>query len=79
MQLKIITQEREILSAEVEHAIFPGEVGLMDILPDHARLVSLLREGEIQYFNNEKKGVLIKSGLIEVSHDNITALVDVVY
>lgn len=75
MKLRIITPEREMLSIEVEHAVLPGEKGLMDILPGHAMLVSQLHAGTITYFQNGlPKEFTISGGLAEVCGDKICIL-----
>lgn len=76
MKLRVITKEREILNADIQHAILPGEDGQIDILPGHTRLMSLLQSGEIQYFiGNQANIINIKSGCAEVIDDRITALI----
>jgi len=78
MQLKVITSDREILNTPVERVVLPGEGGMMEILPQHARLVSLLQSGEIQFSDQTKSGnIKISSGLVEIANDNICALVEI--
>lgn len=75
MQLRIITQEREIVNVGISRVTLPGVLGQMEILPGHARLVSLLKAGEVSYFENGVKKLDIEGGLAEVLNDNIVLLI----
>ncbi|OGQ48309.1 MAG: hypothetical protein A3I09_00280 [Deltaproteobacteria bacterium RIFCSPLOWO2_02_FULL_47_10] len=76
MNLRIITSEREELNTESESILLPGELGQMEILPGHAKMVSLLSGGEIFYLQNGEKGKFtVSGGLVEVADDKVCALV----
>ncbi len=77
MKLRIITKDRALLSVETDRVILPGALGQMEVLPGHAKLISTLKEGEIEFFNTAGKNkVDIISGLVEVADDKVTALVE---
>ncbi|PIR18156.1 MAG: hypothetical protein COV46_01120 [Deltaproteobacteria bacterium CG11_big_fil_rev_8_21_14_0_20_49_13] len=77
MILKILTSEKEIVNKKVDRVTLPGVVGEMEILPGHAKLVSILKEGDVWFAahpDNEK--VPIRSGLVEVADNTVIALIE---
>lgn len=77
MKLRIISGELEIAESNVYSVRLPGAGGTMEILPGHAKLVSILKEGEIEYIDaNGLQRTAIMSGIVEVSGDHITAVVE---
>lgn len=63
------------MNAVVGRVTLPGVLGQMEILPGHTRLVALLKEGEVSYFEGGAKKVDIEGGLAEVADDNVTLLI----
>ncbi len=59
MQLRIITPEREVVSATTNRVVLPGVLGQMEILPGHARLAALLGRGEASYYDGGFKKMYI--------------------
>jgi F-type H+-transporting ATPase subunit epsilon len=48
--LTLVTPERRILAgAEIEEVFFPGDRGVLNILPGHAPLMTTLRPGIVSY------------------------------
>lgn len=77
LQLNIISAEKKIFSGNVSSVTLPGELGGFSILPDHAPLVSSLREGVITYeVGGTPTEVQIKGGFIEVNHNIVTVCVE---
>jgi F-type H+-transporting ATPase subunit epsilon len=78
LKLKVISPTETIFNGEIKHAIFPGEVGLFEVLPKHAPLISSLVKGEIVYApaDDEEKKTPILSGFVEVNANIITACIE---
>ncbi|MDR3266776.1 MAG: F0F1 ATP synthase subunit epsilon [Tannerella sp.] len=78
LKLKIISPTETIFDGEIKHAFFPGEIGLFEVLPKHAPLISSLVKGEITYTlkSDEEKKIRISSGFVEVNADIITACIE---
>lgn len=77
LQLNIISAEKKIFSGNVTSVTLPGAMGGFTILPDHAPLVSSLREGVITYQSGGTQNeVQIKGGFIEVNHNVVTVCVE---
>lgn len=77
MILRILTSEKEIVNKKVDRVTLPGVVGEMEILPGHAKLVSILKDGDIGFSaqpGNEKMS--IRSGLVEVADNTVIALIE---
>ncbi len=75
MQLKIITQEREVVSTTVSRVVLPGASGQMEVLPGHSKLAALLVKGEVSYFEEGAEKLDIEGGLCEVADDKICLLI----
>jgi len=78
MYIEIVSPEKKIFTGEVHLVQIPGTKGSFEIMKNHAPIISTLdqgrmkiidQEGEVQYFD-------IEGGVIEVSNNNITILVD---
>jgi F-type H+-transporting ATPase subunit epsilon len=77
MQLEIITPDKKVFEGEVAVATFPGEDGLFQILNNHAPLVSLLKEGVVEYKSKEgQQQVHITGGVVEVLKNKVILLAD---
>lgn len=76
MHLEIITPEKKIFEGEVSLATFPGADGSFQIMKDHAPLVSLLKEGVVEYKGKESASVKITGGVVEVLSNKVILLAD---
>jgi F-type H+-transporting ATPase subunit epsilon len=77
MHLEIITPEKKIFEGEVSVATFPGADGSFQILNDHAPLVSLLKDGVVEYKSKElTEQIHITGGVVEVLKNKVILLAD---
>ncbi|MBL7871960.1 MAG: ATP synthase F1 subunit epsilon [Cyclobacteriaceae bacterium] len=77
MHLEIITPDKKVFEGEVAVATFPGEDGSFQILNDHAPLVSLLKEGVVEYKSkNLAEQIHITGGVVEVLKNKVILLAD---
>ncbi|MFN9501684.1 MAG: ATP synthase F1 subunit epsilon [Chryseotalea sp.] len=77
MFLVIVTPEKKIFEGEADSAIFPGADGSFQILNNHAPLVSLLKEGQVEYkTKGATQKVNITGGVVEVLHNKVVLLAD---
>jgi F-type H+-transporting ATPase subunit epsilon len=77
MYLEILTPEKKIFEGDVTIATFPGADGSFQIMDDHAPLISLLKEGTVEYKSKEaSKNVVITGGVVEVLNNKIILLAD---
>jgi F-type H+-transporting ATPase subunit epsilon len=77
MQLEIISPEKKIFEGEVAVATFPGEDGSFQILNNHAPLVSILKEGIVEYKSkNQTDQIHITGGVVEVLKNKVILLAD---
>lgn len=49
MQLDILTPEKRLFSGQVEVVTLPGENGSLQVLKDHAPLISALGKGTLEF------------------------------
>ena len=77
MNLEILTPEKKVFEGEVSAATFPGADGSFQVLNNHAPLISLLKDGAIEYRTKEKtEQVLITGGVVEVLQNQVIVLAD---
>ena len=77
MQLEILTPERKIFEGEVTIATFPGADGSFQVMDNHAPLISLLKEGPVEYKGKEgSKTISITGGVVEVLKNKVILLAD---
>jgi F-type H+-transporting ATPase subunit epsilon len=77
MHLEILTPEKKIFEGDVTIATFPGSDGSFQIMDHHAPLISLLKEGVVEYKSKEaSQNVTITGGVVEVLNNKIILLAD---
>jgi len=77
MFLEILTPEKRIFEGNVTIATFPGADGSFQIMDNHAPLISLLKQGVVEYRSRESNGSLtITGGVVEVLKDKVVLLAD---
>ena len=77
MHLEIITPDKKVFEGEVSSVTFPGADGSFQVLNDHAPLVSLLKEGVVEYKSKEQANqVKITGGVVEVLKNKVVVLAD---
>lgn len=77
IMLDIVTAERVVYSEEVEIVVAPGIEGELGILPQHAPLMTTLKEGELMVRKDgEELYMAISGGFLEVQPDRIIVLAD---
>lgn len=80
MRLDIVTPEKKAFSDEIESVVVPGEQGELGILKSHAPLVTNLKPGELRYLKDgEETSIAIGTGLVEISHDQVSVLTDMAF
>jgi len=78
MHLEIITPDKKVFEGEVVIVTFPGSDGSFQVLNNHAPLVSLLKDGVVEYKTSERgtSQVAITGGVVEVLKNKVIVLAD---
>lgn len=77
MFLEILAPDRKVFEGEVSIATFPGSDGSFQVLDHHAPLISLLKDGVVEYKSKDTKGNLhITGGVVEVLKNRVVLLAD---
>jgi F-type H+-transporting ATPase subunit epsilon len=77
MYLEILTPEKKVFEGDVSAAPFPGADGSFQVLDNHAPLISLLKEGVVEYKGDSASGSLkITGGVVEVLRNKVVLLAD---
>ena len=77
MHLEIITPEKKVFEGEVRITTLPGSDGSFQILNDHAPLVSLLKQGVVEYKTKDSTNqITITGGVVEVLKNKVIVLAD---
>lgn len=75
MHLEILTPEKKLFSGDVTIVTFPGSDGSFQVMDDHAPLISLLKEGVVEYKSKEgTKNLHVKGGVVEVLKNKVILL-----
>ena len=77
MHLEILTPDKKIFEGEVNIITFPGADGSFQVMNDHAPIISLLKEGSVEYKSKEAtQMVKITGGVVEVLKNKVIVLAD---
>lgn len=75
LKLDIVTPRGQVYSQDVEMVTLPGREGEMGILPQHARLITLLGEGEVVARRGlEEDRILVTRGCAEITPERVAIL-----
>jgi F-type H+-transporting ATPase subunit epsilon len=77
MHLEILTPEKKVFEGEVTIVTFPGADGSFQIMENHAPLISLLKDGVVEYKTKENAATIsITGGVVEVLKNKVVLLAD---
>jgi F-type H+-transporting ATPase subunit epsilon len=77
MYLEILTPEKKVFEGNVTIATFPGADGSFQVMDNHAPLISLLKEGVVEYKSKEASDkMVITGGVVEVLKNKVVLLAD---
>lgn len=77
MHLEIITPDKKVFEGEVSIATFPGADGSFQVMNDHAPIISLLKDGVVEYKSKEiEHQISITGGVVEVLKNKVILLAD---
>ena len=77
MYLEILTPEKKFFEGNVTIATFPGSDGSFQVMDNHAPLISLLKEGVVEYKSKDGNSSLrITGGVVEVLKNKVVLLAD---
>jgi F-type H+-transporting ATPase subunit epsilon len=75
MHLEILTPEKKIFEGEVTIVTFPGADGSFQVMDHHAPLISLLKEGVVEFKGKDgTKNLGITGGVVEVLKNKVILL-----
>ncbi len=78
LSLEIISPEKLLLSRQVEMVVIPGTEGDLGVLPGHAKLITGLRGGLVDIYENGQltDRFFVSGGFAEVTEDRCSVLAD---
>ncbi len=78
--LEIISPERLLLARDVEMVVIPGTEGDLGILPGHAKLITGLRGGLVDLYENgaRTERFFVTGGFAEVTEERCSVLADAI-
>jgi F-type H+-transporting ATPase subunit epsilon len=78
VRFELVSPERILLTQDVEMVVVPGTEGNFGVLPGHAPLISTVRPGVIDVWENGAiaERLFIAGGFAEVVFDRCTVLAD---
>jgi F-type H+-transporting ATPase subunit epsilon len=78
VSFRLVMPERELLATEADMVVVPGSEGDFGVLPGHAPLISTVRPGVLEVYQNHKveQRFLVAGGFAEVTPERCTVLAD---
>ena len=75
---RLVMPEREVLATEADMVVVPGSEGDFGVLHGHAPLISTVRPGVLEVYQNSKveQRFLVAGGFAEVTPERCTVLAD---
>lgn len=77
MRLKIVSPEKILYEGEATSVKVPGVLGGMEILQNHAPLISALTEGTVSYTNADgTESISVAGGFVEVLRNEVSLCIE---
>lgn len=78
MKIKVVSQERIVLEQEnITSIMIPTSSGLIEVLPDHENMISVLELGELKVtFDKTVEIILIAGGMLYIENNEVLILSD---
>ncbi len=77
LQLEIVTPDKVVLKDTVDEVVVPTTSGEITILPNHAPLLTRMKEGELVIKKSQKVLYFaVLGGFLEVQNNNVNILAD---
>ncbi len=78
LQFELVSPEKLLLSEAVEMVVVPGGEGTFGVLPGHSLLISTVRAGVIDVYENNAvtERIFVAGGFAEVTPERCTVLAD---
>jgi F-type H+-transporting ATPase subunit epsilon len=78
MLLQIITPEKMEWTGEADKVTLPAFSGQITVLPGHTDMITGVSAGEVEVYKGDKQiNLFISEGSAQITHDEITVLVDI--
>jgi F-type H+-transporting ATPase subunit epsilon len=75
--LEIVTPAKQVLSAQVDEAVIPGEDGYFGVLAGHEPFIATLKSGILMYRQEDRKRfAAVHGGFAEVLPDKVLVAAD---
>ena len=77
MTISILTPDKEIFAGDIKSVKVPGVSGQLQILNNHAPLISSLQRGEVTVVKTDGASIkfAIEKGFLEILHNEVSLLV----
>lgn len=75
---ELVTPARVMISRDVGMVVAPGVEGLFGVLPRHAPLISTLKRGVVEVYDNGQVSdrIMVDGGIADVAEDRCTILAE---
>jgi F-type H+-transporting ATPase subunit epsilon len=76
--LEIVSPEKLLVSESVDMVVIPASEGDIGVLPEHSRMIVLLRGGEVILYTGEQitARYFVTGGFAEITEERCTVLAD---
>lgn len=72
MKLEVLSVKGKVVDCEVTSVILPGLEGSFGVMPNHEPFLSILRKGQVTYFDPEEKSLVITGGFVQVKENKVS-------
>ncbi|WP_284944228.1 ATP synthase F1 subunit epsilon [Acidisoma cladoniae] len=78
LALEIVSPEKLLVSESVDMVVIPASEGDIGVLPEHSRMIVLLRGGEVILYTGEQitARYFVTGGFAEITEERCTVLAD---
>jgi len=75
---ELVTPSRVMMARDAGMVVAPGVEGLFGVLPRHAPLISTLRRGVVEVYDNGQitERIMVDGGIADVAEDRCTILAE---
>ena len=77
LSFALVSPERELFNGEVDHVVVPGSEGEFGVSPNHAPVMSVVKPGALEVFNDgAERRIFVNGGFADVTPEGLTVLAE---
>lgn len=77
LNFALVSPERELFNGDVDHVVVPGAEGEFGVMPNHAPVMSVIKQGALRVIDGgSERRIFVNGGFADVTPEGLSVLAD---